>query len=286
MFKKISVLLVLVFLIGTLSGCGSGNDQYAIERKFWYAQRQANNIIEHPFASPPQELERTVSVLKKFSNENPENPLAVRSEFLIGRLYMAKGMYDKTRDQFSQIIAKYRREDSLCSEALFYIGNSYEIDNKWNSALQQYRRIMKKYPLTQKGLDAPIYIARYYEEKHNTEKMNSAYKEAIAYYDSLAERYPDTIFGFMVSNLKAKCYVALKEWESAVRAFNVVIQGYRYKGQFAMDQILINIALIYDRQLKDKDRAKRALEKLINEYPKSRFISSATEMLEELSEDS
>lgn len=280
MFKKISVLLVLVFLIATLSGCG--NDEYTIERRFWYARRQADNIFKNPHATPPQELERVVSTLKKFIKDNPESPLAVRSGFLIGRLYMAKEMYDKARAQFSQIIIKYKEHDSLCSEAVYYIGNSYEIDDKWNSALQQYKKIMEKYPATPKGLDMPFYIARYYESKSQLDKMIGAYKEAVAYYDSLALRYPDTRFGFMVSNLKAQCYIALKDWESAVGVYNAVIKD--YTGKMPLDQALMKVVLIYNQQLKDNVKAKETLRKLIEEYPKSKFVTIATEMLEELSE--
>ena len=280
MFKKISFLLVLVLLIATLSGCG--NDQYAMERKFWYTQKQANNIFKNPHAAPPQELARVVSVLREFIEQNPDSELSIQQEFTIGRLYAMKENYDLARGQFDKIIEKYSDNAAVCSEAVFLIGNTYLIEEKEDLAFQQYKRIMQEYPLTKKCLEIPIIIAKQHEVKHNPEKMVDAYKSAIVYYDSMALKYQDSVYGFLTGILKGQCYVALKDWQSAIGVFNVVVLNYR--GKVAVDQPLFNIALIYKEQLKDANRTRLALERLIKEHPKSRFIKIATEMLEELSE--
>jgi TolA-binding protein len=279
--RKILVVLSFVFAVNFFSGCGS--DQYAIERKFWYTQKQANSIFKNPHTSPPQELERIISVLNDFIKKFPDNKLSVQQEFTIGRLYIVKEQYKEARSYFEKVIAKHSAENSICSDALFLIGNSYQLENKWNMALESYKKIMAQYPTTSKGLDVPLYIANYYETKYQPEKMIEAYKEAIGYYNNLAAKYPDTLFGFIVSSMSAQCYVALKDWARAIESFNALIA--KYKDKVSVDQALMNLSIIYKEELKDKDKAKEYLEKLNKDYPKSRFKSMATAMLKELNKN-
>ncbi|MFC1709812.1 tol-pal system YbgF family protein [Candidatus Omnitrophota bacterium] len=279
MFKKISLILLLVCLITILTGCG--NDDYALERRFWYTQRQARRVINNPYATPPRELERVVGVLREFVKDNPKTPLALEQEFIIGRLYVVKEMYDQAREQFKSISEKHSENINIVSRAVYFAGNSYELQDKWKLALQQYSKIMNEYPTTRLGLEVPIYIAKYYETKHQPEKMIDAYKEAIVYYDSLSLQYRGSQYGFMVSNLKAQCYVAVGEWGSAIGAHNSIIE--EYKGKVDVGQSILTIALIYKNKLEDVAKAKEALGRLIDEHPRSRFIKTATAMLEELS---
>jgi TolA-binding protein len=279
--RRISLLLVLVFLIGFLSGCG--NDQYALERKIWYVQRQADNILKNPLATPPRELDRVIVLIKELIDDNPNTILALQQDFLIGRLYMAKEKFAEARDQFNSILEKYGQNKDVASEAVFFIGYTYELEDNWQSALEQYKKIMNEYPATGKGLDAPIYIAKYYQAKYQPEKMVDAYKEAIVYYDSLGLRYPDKRLGFSASNLKAQCYIELKDWESALGAFNAILE--KYQGSEELDQVMMRKALVYSQGLSDITKAKEVLQDLIKTYPESRFLVAATEMLKELSEN-
>ncbi len=72
----------------------------------------------------------------------------------------------------------------------------------------------------------------------------------------------------------------LKEWQNALNTFNTVIE--KYKDKVNVDSVLMSVALIYEQQLKDKIKAKGALERLIKEYPKSRLVKTATALLKEL----
>ena len=198
----------------------------------------------------------------------------------IGEFKTVKEMFDAARDQFNKIIEKYAENDNIVAEAVFHIGYSYENEDKWKEALAQYKKIMNQYPITGKGLDIPLYIAKYYEENHEPENMIAAYKEAVAYYDSLSLKNPSTKLGFSSKNLKAQCYIELKDWESAIGVFDEMIES--YKGKEDLGVAMIRKALIYRRGLNDIAKAKETLQQLIKEYPESRFIKTATAMLEEL----
>jgi len=99
MKKALFCLLLVMF---ALSGCGN-SDQYAIERDFWKVNKQAQAILKNPLATPLNEVERVVSSLQKFSDEHRENILAVRADLLIGKIYLAKGMYEQARAQFENV---------------------------------------------------------------------------------------------------------------------------------------------------------------------------------------
>ncbi len=276
--KKLIAPLIFIIITALLSGCG--NDQYAIERQYWQVQKQAEKIFKNPHASPPRELERVVGLLGKFVQKHPQTNLAVDAEFSIARLYLVKEEYNQARTQIQKILDKYSKSAGVCSEALFLKGNSYEIEDKWDSALAQYKKIMQEYPVTPRGLDIPVYIAQHYKIKYQPDKMVASLQEAIGHYKALAVKFPNSPLAYRVDILVTQCYIALKDWQNAINTYNAVIE--RYKDKVNMDGILMDIALIYSRELKSKLKAKETLERLIKEYPRSNLIKTATALLKEL----
>jgi TolA-binding protein len=270
--KKLIFILLLTIL---LSGCG--NDQYAIEKRYWKMQKQAEKIFKNPAASPPHELERVVNLLNGFVKKFPGNRLSLESEFNIARLYIVKEEYDKARAQLKTLLDKYNKSQAICSEAVFMIGNSYEIEDKWNSALGQYKKIMQEYATTLRGISVPIYIAQHYKIKYQPEKMIAAFQDAIEHYQALAGKYPDSPLAYQADKLVAECYLALKDWQNAISTFNTMIE--KFKGKVDPGEALLSIALIYKKELKDDVRSKQALEQLIKDYPKSRFFKTAEALL-------
>ncbi len=273
--KKIFLLIISLSVFLAIGGCTQ--DQYAIEKEYWRIKKQAENVFRNPAGSPPNELERVLSNLQKFSFKNSKNVLAVEADFTIAKLYMAKGEFGKSRKQFQAILAKYKKSEAVCAEALFSAGNSYQLEGKWDSALEQYKKIITDYPLTVRGLETPVYIAQYYKLNNQPDRMLTAFGEAIAHYRGLTAKYPDSPLAFKVYTLIFSCYNATKDWQNSVNTLNVILK--EFKGKAMMDTLLIDLALIYKNELKDTVKAKEALEKLINDYPKSQFINSAKELL-------
>ena len=273
--------ILLIALLGLfIAGCA--NDQYAIEKQYWRIQKQAEKIFKNPSGSPPNELERVVNIINGFIQKYADNNLATEAEFSIARLYITKEAYDTAREQLNTIISKYNKSAAICSEAIFLIGNSYQIQDKWNPALEQYKKIMQEYSTTLRGIDIPIYIAQYYKSKYQPDNMIAAYKEAISHYRALSDKYPDSQLAYGADKLVAGCYMALKDWQGAIDAYNNIIA--KYKGKVSTDEVLMNIALIYKKEIKDEVKAREILQQLIADYPKSRLIKIATAMLEERKE--
>jgi len=257
--------------------CGCSHDQYAVERDYWKVKKQVESIFKNPAGVPPNELERVVKQLNKFVEKNPKNVLALEAEFTIARIYLVKNEFEQSRKQLKSIMAKYAKSDVVCSEALFMIGNAFQAQDKWQSALEQYKKVIKDYPLTIRGLETPIYIAQYYKVKFQPDKMLSAFGEAIDHYRALANKYPNSPMALKAYTLIASCYRATKDWPNTINTLNIVME--KFKGKSKFDVLLLDMALIYKKELKDTAKSKEVLERLIKEYPDSKFLTAAKTLL-------
>ncbi|MFZ5800812.1 MAG: tetratricopeptide repeat protein, partial [Candidatus Omnitrophota bacterium] len=208
---------------------------------------------------------------------------ALEAQFNVARLYMIKKDYEKARAYLKTMLSSYRELPGVLAETLFLIGNSYEAQDNWQAALEQYKKIEQDYPLTLRGMDIPIYIAIHYQIKYDPEKMVEAFRQAVIHYKQLAAEHPNTPLALNAEGLAAHCYVAMKEWQNAIRAFNAIIE--KYKDKVNTDRIMFGVAMIYDQQLKNRTKAIETLQVLIKEYPKSPLLKPATEQLKKLEKD-
>jgi len=279
-FKK------LIFIIGiftctslTLSGCA--NDEYAIEARYWKVKKQAEKILSNPHTTPPNELERTVINLNKFSDKFPKSNLGIDADFSIANLYIVKENYDSGRAQLRKIIQKYEKSKDLAAQALFLIGNSYELQDNWPGALEQYKKITRDYTETIRGLEIPIYIAQHYKTKYEPDKMITAFQEAISHYKAIAAKHPVTPLAFNMDMLVAQCYSEIKDWPSAIDTLNSMLAA--YKGKVGFEEILLSLSSIYSQKLNNPAKTIEILEVLLKEYPKSKYTNSAKEMIKRLS---
>ncbi len=273
--RKIISIVVSLGMFLAASGCSS--DQYSVEREYWRVKKLAANIFKNPAATPPNELERTVGELQKFTQKNLKNILAVEAEFLVAKLYLAKSEFEQSRKQLKNIIAKYNKSEVICAEALFLIGNSYQLQDKWDSALGQYKKMITNYPLTARGMEIPIFIAQYYKVNHQPDKMQSALADAVTHYRSLAAKYPDSPLAYKAYTSISLCYSASQDWVNVVSTLNTIAD--KFKGKVRLDTILFNLALIYNRELKDSVKSQVIIERIIKEYPDSKFVVPAKTLL-------
>lgn len=276
--KRLSSIITCILACALLVGCA--NDQYSIERKYWKLQKSAEKIFKNPDASPPRQLEITVSKFQDFAKRYEKNSLAVDAEFTISRLYIIKKEYLKGRQVLLSLIEKYKKNENLCAEAMFLIGNSYEIQDKWASALAEYKKIIQNYPVTVRGLDVPVYIAQHYKVSYQPDKMREAYQEAIAHYKALSARFPNSILAINADTIITRVYIELKDWQGAIDSLDLNIE--KYKGKVKLDTLLIEKAMIYSKQLNNNQKAKEALQALIKDYPDSRLVKPAKKFLADL----
>ncbi len=283
--KKV-ILLTIPAIFILLAGCA--NDQYSTEKQFYQVQKQAVKIFKNPEATPPNELGKVVMLLKNFANKHPSSSLSLEAQFNIARLYIVKKEYERARLQLKDMLEQYSKSEPICSEVLFLMGNSYEIEDKWNPALEEYQKMVQRYPLSLRGLSTPVYIAQHYKIKYQPDKMIEAFKEAVKHYKALIVKYPDSGLAYTLHKLVAQCYIETKDWQSALDTFSTILEEYKgekYKNKVNLDIILMNMANIYVQYLKDNVKARELLERVIKDYPKSRSAKIASDWLKLLLRD-
>lgn len=224
---------------------------------------------------------RVVGSLKNFIAKHPNHNLIIPAEFNIARLYMAKEEYDKARAHLKEVMKKYSKSQQISSEALFLIANSYEIENKWGQALQDYKSLIERFPKTIMGMNTPLYVANYYKTKHQPDKMRGALQEALQHYQGLISSYPNSPLALNSYGLVVKCYAELEEWQNAAATYETVIET--FKSKMKMDAMLIQLAAVYMNNLQDRPKAIETLNKMMAEYPNSGHIKTAKMLLEKWS---
>ncbi|MDD5120929.1 MAG: tetratricopeptide repeat protein [Candidatus Omnitrophica bacterium] len=280
--RKKNILLIALLIPVSLILSGCADDDYAIEKRYWRVKKQADKILANPHACPPNQLEKTVSALNSFSEKYPKSSLAVDAEFSIANLYIITKDYESGRAQLKKIIKKYEKSKELAAQSVFFIGNSYELEDKWPAALEQYKRILQNYPETVKGIEIPIYIAQHYKVKFEPDKMNAALQEAISHYKTMAARYPLTPMSYTMDMLVAQCYSEMKDWQSTINTLNAMLKT--YNGKVSLEEIMLNLSAIYSQKLDNPAKAIEILNVLIKEYPKSRYVNPAKDIIKRLSE--
>ncbi|RJP28779.1 MAG: hypothetical protein C4533_03035 [Candidatus Omnitrophota bacterium] len=278
MKNRILLILALAFVV---LGC---SDRYAIEKRYWGLQKQAGDIFGNPHSTPPRQIEQVVKKFNGFANKYPGTNLAIDADFTIARLYAAKEDFDKAREQLSAIMKKYSNSPVIVSEAMALYGNSYEMENKWGLAVNEYKKVYEKYPYSRAGFELPIYIARHYKAKFQPESMNEAYMEAVAHYKTLIQDNTDPRIAINAYFLMTNCYMELKDWNAVVSAYDSIIKNYKDnpKAQSAVETATLNKALIYATQLKNLPKAKEILAEFTKRYPRSRLIKVANNLLKEI----
>lgn len=279
MKRKLFLIFIFLNLLFVLAGCG--NDPYVIERQYWYLQKKAKKIFVNPEATPNRQVNKIVRELNNFAKKYPNSTLEVSAEFSIASIFIVKKEYASARKQLQLMLNKYKNAPNICSEAVFLMGNTYELDGKWELALANYKRVMDKYPATKRGLDTPLYIAQYYKTKYQPDKMIEAFRNAAVHYDAISQSNPDTSLGYSTALLAVQAKLATKDIQGGIVTFNSIITNYKDTAMQA--SALMNIALIYI-SAKDNAQAKKTLNRLINNYPKSKILGNAKKLLEEINE--
>jgi TolA-binding protein len=274
MRKILLLLLALVFI----TGCA--DDQYAIERRYWFLKKQAEKIFNNPEVSPPKELETIVANHYSFIKKYPDNILALKANFDIASLYTVKKEFAKAREHLNVMRTQYSANPSISADIIAAIGSTYEIEEKWAQALEQYNKVIKEFPLTPTGFSMPMYVAKYYEKTYQPDRAIATFHQAIGHYQGLVDKHPDTPVALNASLMIVDCYGGLADWTNAAKTLEAILRD--YKDKVNLDALMMNTALLYLSQLKDEFRGKELLQTLIKEYPKSQYSGPAKGILKKL----
>jgi TolA-binding protein len=275
--KNKSRYFVLALIILSLSACES--KVYKAERQLWRAHKLAKAIYQNPKGTPPFQFARAQDAYRAIIKKYPDTIFAIQCQFSIGHLYLVRGEFENARAEYKKLTVDCGKKGSRCPDAEFAIGNSFELEDKWNSALVHYRKIMKSYPLSSKSIDLPIYIVGHYARAKDEANVKLFVDEAMAYYTDLKSKSQAEQGDYILQGLIARIYMEAGYWLDAIDSLNKLIRD--YPKQNVVDAYFLK-ALVYNNKLKDKDKAKIELQNIVTLYPKSKLAKQAEGFLKKL----
>ena len=224
---KKALLIMASFLGGVfifLSLVDKSN--YVIERQLWHVQKKFDRIALDSKTVPDAEFEEVAESYRKIMKRFPHSQITPRVPLQIGKVYTLKKDYKKAREILYEMVKQNSSNSNLSAEALADIAWIYELENNWSEALNIYEGIIEKYPLSNVGINTPIYIAEYYQKNNNPSQAKAAFNKAITFYKKVSRENPNSLYDFTALRLLASALFSTEEWQQGIEVLGKVLNNY------------------------------------------------------------
>ncbi len=270
MKKALIIYLALLFGLFVVLFALDRKGDYIVEKKTWELYRKHIDIAKDPVVIPDRAFEDIIAGYTNIISQYPDSRLAPELHIRLGGVYMLRKDYEAARKSFHEVITLYPDNKELSAQAMFKVGETYELDDNWVKASQTYTSIIKDYPETDTALSVPIYIATYYRGRNNFQKTMEAYEIAIRYYKRTAADYEDTKMGLSALRYLSNCYLEQNRWNEAIDTLGAILEKYASSGHMAvkdLDMAIKTINIISAYELKDYDIAVSLYQGIIDRQP-------------------
>ncbi|MBN2091118.1 tetratricopeptide repeat protein, partial [candidate division KSB1 bacterium] len=200
-----------------------------------------------------------------------EPDIKAKSNLRLGYIYRLKGDWARSNDYFSEAL-KSKGETSTQMETFMMQGDNYFDLHNFALALENYRKIS-----TQASKSEAIYLESVYKIALTYESL-ADYKHAIEFYEKFQREYTPinrqvADFHEQVYLKIAQNYLSLGDGLSAISFFRQYLN--LYPESKLIDQIDFKIAEIYERNLKNFEKAIQMYERFLEIFPQSPYIDDA-----------
>ena len=170
------------------------------------------------------------------------------------------------------------------ARAPFYVTvRDDEEEGRAAQAISAYQEILERYPLSNIGLDIPLYIVDYYRRIGENRKAEMAVKNAIIFYQKMAESSEFSNENLKILRKLATAYVFDEDWVSALKALERLFLEFGEElGPKALDGVIKSINSIAVMQLKDYDRAIDIYQKFVQKSPEEALTPKVKEIIRAL----
>lgn len=233
-------------------------------------------IYEHQLHQPQQALE----MYQQISNRYPRSRELGKVNVAIGSIYLDQKKYDLAREKFKHVLSNYTDDEASCLQAQMSIAKTYELENNWHKAVNEYQWVVENFPNSLPALDIPMYIARYYESQQEHELARIAYDKAIKQYTTTVEQYPNSIVAVVAAQNMADIFVKQAQWPKAIET----LQRLLTMDLPVPDRVKAYLTLenIYEEKLNDQQKALEVYAELLQKYPQLPFAASLEMKSQEL----
>lgn len=269
--KKILLIYILILAgLGVLFSVLDQSSEYIIEKKVWQVNKQKMDIAKDPIAVPDQKYELVIRQYRDLMARYPDSRLTPGLYNSIGEIYGLKKDFVMARAIFAEIQVRYPDNRELKASALFETGRTYEVEGNWVKANEIYQNIIEEYPLTEVGLNVPLYIANFYRKQNDYQGTVGAYEVAIRLYSTIARVHEGTRHGLKALRNLASCYLEQKRWDEAIKELGTVLEKYATTDYLTPQSAEITVKTINitaGYKLKNYDAAIKLYEGILERNP-------------------
>lgn len=210
----------------------------------------------------------------KFVDLYENHPLAASAQLGIGMALYYEKKYNRARDELTAAEHFKGAGYDAQAEATYYRARSFEKQNDWQRALGEFSYLRANYPISRRGMEAPMYVAGYYQSKGESRLATEAFDDAEEDYRKLMDIYSarsDIVA--RATWFLARCFRMQKRWEEAVDLLKTLATRYPQTPE-GYSAIPLAAEILSSKLNKPKDAA--AMIKLfIENYP---GVSSVKDM--------
>ncbi len=212
---------LLICSLLTFSGC-TFDHRYEAEKAYWEARELSRMLQkENPDGLEEEHYEQVITALNKVSNAAPFEPVAARAKFQIAQIYLGLERKEQSHDVLREVFTRFTNGENrdgfisknIAAQALFSDGRLYEADGEIEKAHERFALLMDKYPLTNLGLQVPLYIIQYYKSQEDLTGMKEASANAQAHYQKLMDQYAGTTTEEQVQRYSLQAYAQEEAWQ-------------------------------------------------------------------------
>lgn len=245
------IILIAIFVILTFL---TPDEEYKAEKMLYRASKAYSKVKINPDVAPPKLIASVENELRTIVNKYSDTNAAMAAHMALSEIYMSNKRYKEALLVLDEIIEKYNKEEDLAllSKARFLKGLAYKELDRWDLALKEFAILKDECVNTPLGLQAPMYVARYYVEQGKATEADAEFSNAVGFYDKLRTEKKGTLLAYSASNLLVQAYIYLKRYEEAGQVVEDCIVEYPATLTF-MQQIPL-VESIYLTELKDPNK--------------------------------
>ncbi|MFA5143003.1 MAG: hypothetical protein WC522_02380 [Candidatus Omnitrophota bacterium] len=266
--KKIILYMVLILIVvwaafSLVSSFSPGKD-YAAEKLIYRAMKLNSVIARNPDVTPPRLLAAVEKDLLTLIKKYPDAAVTKTAAITLAEFYISNKKYGEAQSLIKSIMTEYKENAAVMSTAQFLKALTYERMGKWDKAFAEFIALRDRYPYTQLGMEAPLYIVKHYETKGETAAVDKAYADAAAFYEKMEKEHSGKRLGYAAALLLIQTNMNSKHYEAAGRAIEHTLN--RYPGSMTFRRLLPYLEPIFIEKLKSPERViaiyKNVMEKV------------------------
>lgn len=277
-FKPSVFLLLIVLVFVSCSSDSSIKNQYQAEKMLYKAGKLYERVMINPRIANQLDYKNAINayeeIIERYSgttnNTTIEN-VTKRSYLAISELWLLQGEIQSAIAVYEKFLKAYPEDKELGQVVHFANARSNERIYNLNKAISEYQILIDDFgqiedPLTPNSniLNLPLKVARLQRSKSGTNGHNF-YQNAIDYYTSIIEKWPQSPAAFAASYYTASIYADQQKWTQVITIFNKLVREYPDREE--IPNILLSMGNLYLDGLNDPNQATRIFEKLLAKYP-------------------